>query len=81
MIILIMCVMWGRFLNMDNIIDTNQDKLLYNAFCYCINNPIVNQDISGNVVILWFKDLIKNVAHFYNYVVENVKKSSDKEFS
>ena len=72
---------WGRFLNMDNIIDTNQDKLLYNAFCYCINNPIVNRDSSGNVVMLWFKNLIKNVAYFYNYVIENVKKTSDKDLS
>ena len=38
---------WGRFLNADRVIGTNENILSYNVYSYCNNNPIVYFDVEG----------------------------------
>ena len=40
-----------RFLNADSYASTGQGFLGYNMFAYCGNNPIINQDPSGELLI------------------------------
>jgi hypothetical protein len=41
----------GRFLNADSYSSTGKGCLGYNMFTYCNNNPIINQDPSGELLI------------------------------
>ena len=41
---------WGRFLNSDNIIVTNDGKLGYNLYSYANNDPINNYDDDGQII-------------------------------
>lgn len=43
---------WGRFLNADGIIGTNETNLGYNLYAYCENNPINRTDKDGNFALL-----------------------------
>ena len=43
---------WGRFLNVDGIIETNRDTLTYNLYSSCGNNPINGIDSNGNLGII-----------------------------
>ena len=39
----------GRFLNADGYVTTGQGLLSYNMFAYCLNNPVMFSDPSGNL--------------------------------
>lgn len=41
----------GRFLNADAYISTGQGIIGQNMFAYCLNNPVIYIDVSGNFVI------------------------------
>lgn len=38
---------WGRFINLDGVVGSNQDILSYNLYTYCSNNFINCSDITG----------------------------------
>ena len=46
---------WGRFLNADCIVDTQDWANSANMFAYCWNNPVVNVDFNGTQVVKTFK--------------------------
>jgi len=39
---------WGRFLNADGIIGTNETYIGYNLYAYCENDPIIYKDVKGD---------------------------------
>ena len=43
---------WGRFINQDALIQTGQGILDKNMFAYCMNNPILNYDPTGEAVLI-----------------------------
>ena len=42
---------WGRFLNADGYISTGTGMLGYNMFAYCNNNPVINTDPNGDMIL------------------------------
>ena len=41
----------GRFINADVLVSTGQGLIGNNMFAYCLNNPVMNSDPSGNITI------------------------------
>lgn len=41
----------GRFINADSFASTGQDFLGYNMFAYCLNNPVMGTDPTGEITI------------------------------
>ena len=42
---------WGRFINADGYINANGDILGFNMFAYCGNNPVMNIDPNGDMIL------------------------------
>ena len=42
----------GRFINADGYVSTGQGYVGYNAFAYCLNNPVVCKDESGDEAVV-----------------------------
>ena len=40
---------WGRFLNADSVLGKPGQLLRHNVFAYCLNNPVIIYDSSGNI--------------------------------
>ena len=69
---------WGRFVNADNIINSNNDLLSHNLYIYCSNDPINRVDSQGHG---WLSNLwngIKKIgAGIANAVQKTVKVVQD----
>ena len=52
----------GRFINADGYITTGQGVLSYNMYSYCLNNPIMSSDNTGQASIFSFFKKIVNCA-------------------
>ncbi len=65
----------GRFLNSDNVTDSNAGVLGYNTFMYCANNPVNSSDPSGHWII---KNAIKWVATKIQSVADSVERTLSK---
>ncbi len=63
--------MWGRFINADNVICSNQDILSYNLYAYCSNNPVNLTDPSG-------EGLFKSIAKAVKKIVKKAKQIVSK---
>lgn len=77
---------WGRFINADGYLGSNNDILSYNLYIYASNNPINNCDIGGNK---WLKSVGKFFVNTgkaiqagakatYNFVKKEVKNTVDE---
>ena len=45
----------GRFINADSYVSTGQGVLGNNMFAYCLNNPVMWDDPTGNLTVDWDK--------------------------
>ena len=61
---------WGRFLNSDSMICSNQDISSYNLYAYYSNNPVNLTDYNGEGI---FKSLVKLAKKVVKAVVKVVK--------
>ena len=58
---------WGRFINTDNLLNTNRDLISNNLFVYVNNNPVNYFDSNGNFGI-------KNINNFFTKLVFGAEK-------
>ena len=65
---------WGRFLNSDSIICSNQDVSSYNLYAYCSNNPVNLTDHSGEGILKSLVKLAKQAVKAAKTIVKAVAK-------
>ena len=77
--------LWGRFINGDGIIGSNDDVISYNLYVYCSNNPINNSDLLGNNIFtdMWngIKKLGANILNRINNIGKAGTKAVEKAFN
>ena len=66
---------WGRFINSDSLLCSNQDILSYNLYTYCSNNPINFTDPSGQGIFKSIAKAIKKVTKVVKKVATKVAKA------
>ena len=59
----------GRFLNADALVSTGQGLLGNNMFAYCLNNPVVGHDPTGELTDAQIHDSVL-AAIILNYMIE-----------
>ena len=66
--------LWGRFINVDNIINSNNDILSHNLYLYCSNNPVSNMDKNGLGLLSIIVKTVKCVFTIYKKVKSAIQK-------
>lgn len=66
--------LWGRFINVDNIINSNNDILSHNLYLYCSNNPVSNMDKNGLGLLSIIVKVVKCVFKIYKKVKSAIQK-------